>query len=175
MRKQAAVLAVLIVTGVFARSAAGAQRPAVAPDSCPVTLSPVRPFTPPVPYPALPPSADRFWYGSEALWVMPRVDGTWRGLRTDHGFRDKLFVWRVGFDGRKEQKPKLAVTAKRIDGDAPVFTRSTATNAYHPSFGWAMLTGVEIPNAGCWKLSLQYREDTLSFVVWAMDPGAAEQ
>jgi hypothetical protein len=67
------------------------------------------------------------------------------------------------------------VTAKRIDGDAPVFERSTATNAYHPSFGWAMLTDVEIPTPGCWEISLQYGEERLSFVVWAMDPSAAER
>lgn len=97
---------------------------------------------------------------------MPKIDGTWRGLRTKEGYRDKLFVWRVGFDGRVEQKPKLTVRGRRLDADTPPFTIPRATNAYHPSFEWAMLAGVDIPTPGCWELNLRYGENHLAFVVW---------
>ena len=141
----------------------------VPPESCRVTLPPVRQFTPPLPYPALPPSDDRFWYGSEALWVMPKIDGMWRGQRTAAGYRDKLFVWRSGYDGRIEQQPKLTVKGKRLDAESSPFIISPATNAYYPSFGWAMLAGVDIPTPGCWQLSLSYGTSSLAFVVWVVE------
>jgi len=149
--------------------AATVHRAVFPPESCPVTLAPVRPFTPPLPYPALAPSPDRFWYGSEALWVMPKTDGTWRGLRTQTGYLDKLFVWRTGFDGRIEQRPKLTVRGRRLDADVAPFTVNSATNAYHPSFEWAMLAGVDIPTPGCWELRLDYGAAGLAFVVWVVE------
>lgn len=167
MRAQVFLLLVAaVVVPARVSRAETVQRAIFPPETCPVTVSPVRPFFPPLPYPALSPSPDRFWYGSEALWVMPRIDGTWRGLRTETGHRNKLFAWRTGFDGSKEQRPKLTVRGKRLDAEVAPFTVTTATNAYHPSFEWAMLTGVDIPTAGCWELTLGYGANTLAFVVW---------
>jgi hypothetical protein len=169
---RAEVFLLLVAGAVLPAPASGAatvHRAAFPPETCPVTLSPVRPFTPPLPYPALPPSPDRFWYGSEALWVMPKTDGTWRGLRTEAGYRDKLFVWRTGFDGRIEQRPKLTVRGKRRDAEVAPFTVTRATNAYHPSFEWAMLAGVDIPTPGCWELRLDYGATGLAFVVWVVE------
>jgi hypothetical protein len=40
-----------------------------------------------------------------------------------------------------------------------------ATNA-SADFGTAMLTGVYVPSLGCWKITGQYQEAELSFVVW---------
>lgn len=166
------LLVAAVVMPAPASRAATVQRAEIPPATCPVTLPSVRPFTPPPPYPALAPSPDRFWYGSEALWVMPKTDGTWRGLRTRAGYRDKLFAWRTGFDGRKEQRPKLTVKGKRLDAEVAPFTVTTATNAYHRSFGWAMLAGVDIPAAGCWELKLDYGAAGLAFVVWVVESKA---
>ena len=150
----------------FDRASGGPERP---PDSCLVTRAPVRPFIPPVPYSALPESPDRFWFGTEALWVMPKADGTWHGLHTENGYRDKLFLWRRGYDGRVEQKPAVTISAKRLDRPAPPYVVSRATNAYLPSGEWTMLTGLDIPTLGCWELTAQYRGTTLQWVVWVVE------
>ena len=61
--------------------------------------------------------------------------------------------------------PGLSVTARRIDGDAPVVHVADATNAKLQS-GWAMLLMLEIPTSGCWEITGNYRADSLSMVVW---------
>jgi hypothetical protein len=138
-------------------------------EECPVTLPPVRPFIPPPPYAALPESPQHFWLGTSALWVMPRVDGTWRGQRTALGYRDKLFLWRPGFDGRVEQQPEVTVVAKRLDDEMPPYVVSRATNALLPSGEWTMLTALDIPSVGCWQLSAQYQGTTVAWIVWVVD------
>jgi hypothetical protein len=40
-----------------------------------------------------------------------------------------------------------------------------ATNA-SADFGTAMLTGVVVPEIGCWKITGKYAQAELSFVVW---------
>ena len=43
--------------------------------------------------------------------------GTWAGLpRNERGFRQKVFWWHPGFDGRVEGRPDLKVTGRRLDG-----------------------------------------------------------
>jgi hypothetical protein len=139
--------------------------PSQVPAGCPVTLPSARPFTPPSPYPEEAPYG-RFWHGTDELWTSLERDGLWLGLETDRGRRDKVFWWRPGFDGRLEQRPALAVSGKRLDGEGS-FTIPRATNAHHEDFGgWTMLTGVDIPAGGCWEITGTYRDATLSFVVW---------
>jgi hypothetical protein len=83
-----------------------------------------------------------------------------------HDYRDKLFWWRQGYSGVTESRPKLTVSARRLDGGAPPVHVSRATNARHEDFGgWAMLAMVEFPTAGCWEVKGQYEGETLSFVV----------
>ena len=133
--------------------------------ACLTTLAPNPPFTPPEPYRATV-SADTFWYGTEALWTLLPVNGTWRGLpRNDRGYSQKVFWWRQGYDRRTEQKPKLILTGRRLDGDAPSIAVSDATNAYEASIGSAMLIGVVIPTEGCWEITGHYGGRTLTFIV----------
>jgi hypothetical protein len=129
--------------------------------SCPVTRAAERRFAEPSPS-----SASRFWYGSEALAVLLKTGGTWRGMGPERRYRDKLFWWRQGFDGRTEPWPELVVTGRKLDGEAPPADVSRATNARHSDFGgWAMLTAVEFPARGCWELTGRYGGQKLSFVV----------
>jgi hypothetical protein len=58
------------------------------------------------------------------------------------------------------------VTAERIDGKAPRGESSEATNASSGDIGVAMLVGVNLPTPGCWKITGNYKEEKLSFVVW---------
>lgn len=136
------------------------------PEACPVTKPPAQPFVPPPPY-WTDHGPDRFWYGSESLWTLLNVSGTgtWR---TGRGkvLTAKLVYWRRGFDWRKEPEPELVVTAKRLDREAPSVATEQANAVFvtgrQPA---AMMTGIDIPSAGCWELTAQYRDQKLSFVV----------
>jgi hypothetical protein len=162
-------------TAVFEPSAAPpALPPAVAtstahalpddlPDTCPVTTAPDRPFSPPPPYPQSAPYEGHFWYGTESLWTMLPVDGQWDQLA--HG--EKVWWWRVGYDGSDEPQPELRATARRLDGVASVAESGPpATNGYHPDFHWAMLSGLQVATPGCWEVTGHYHDQALSFVVW---------
>ena len=138
------------------------ERSAAAPaPSCPATLAPIRAFAEPSSS-----SATRFWFGSEALAVLLNRSGVWHGMGPSHNYRDKLFWWRQSYNGATEQRPELIVSGRRLDGEAPPASVSKATNAHHKDFGgWAMLVMVEFPTRDCWGLTVEYRGQTLSFVV----------
>jgi hypothetical protein len=70
----------------------------------------------------------------------------------------------------------LTVTAWRLDASAPLYTASSATNAYHPDFGgWAMLVAPDIPTTGCWEISGHYGVETVTFVVWVDSAGGGRE
>ena len=137
------------------------------PASCSITSQPGTAFTPPAPYPAMPPAnyTGQFWYGTADLWTMLRIDGTWAGLQSNAGYTQKVFWWRQGYDASTEPAPELTVTGKRLDASAPPLVASNATNAV-ADFGQAMLVGVDIPTPGCWQITGHYKGHELSFVVW---------
>lgn len=139
------------------------------PSSCRVTVQPTPAFFAPPPYPQSAPGVRTFWHGSQTLWTMLEEGGTWHGLpRNPDGFRQKVFWWWPGFDGRIEPRPKLSVVGRRLDGPES-FVAGPATNARHDDFGgWAMLTGIDVPTAGCWELTGTYRDQSLTFVVWVV-------
>jgi hypothetical protein len=138
---------------------------------CPVTQPQEPPFIPPLPYPPEVPYEGQFWYGTDDLWTMLDVEGTWWGLpyhnhRDEKGhFGQKVFWWNKGYDSQAEPVPEFKVTARRLDGSTQSFETLEATNAYTPEFGLAMLTGVEIPALGCWEFTGSYQGHELSFVV----------
>jgi VWFA-related protein len=135
--------------------------------SCPTTPPGEVRFVPPPPYPPSAPFPDAFWHGTASLWTMLPVNGQWTSLpRGDHGYRQKVFVWRPGYDGRSEQWPHVTVTGRRIDGSADALVAEEATNAHHRDFGgWAMLSTVEVPMHGCWELTAVYGASSVTFVV----------
>lgn len=134
--------------------------------SCPVTTTPQPQFTTPAPYPLKAPDSS-FWHGDERLWTMLQADGTWARLpRNEQGYRQKVFWWYPGFDGRVETRPELKVTGRRLDGSESFATSGPATNAHHADFGgWAILTGIDLPATGCWELTGTYRGHSVTFVV----------
>jgi hypothetical protein len=139
------------------------------PKTCPITKPPARPFIPPSPYPAKT-APDRFWFGTEKLWINLSTDGTWRGLPhyrpTDASFRQKLFWWRQGYDWRTENPPKLTVTGRRLDSPAPPLASE------HANAGWGdrdhafMVVGIDLPTLGCWEITGHYENEELRFVIW---------
>jgi hypothetical protein len=133
---------------------------------CPVTKPPAQQFVPPPPY-WTDHAPDQFWYGTESLWTLLSVQGTWHirnnVLEGKHSFRTKLTYWRRGFDWQRELEPELIVIAKRLDREAPPVA---ADAAHGVNVGTsAMMTGIDIPSAGCWELTAQYGGQRLSFVV----------
>lgn len=139
------------------------------PASCPVTRAPEVRFVAPAPYPAAPPERyiGQFWYGTPELWTMLGPDPVWRGLPHNRkGYTQKVFWWSEDFDVSVNPYPAFTLLIERLDvASAPVLVTEQATNA-SADFGTAMLTGVEIPSPGCWKLTGQYNDAELSFVVW---------
>lgn len=136
------------------------------PASCPITVPQDPPFVPPAPYDSMGYEGE-FWYGSESLWTAIRENGTWESLpHNPEGYTQKVFWWRDGYVWNEEPQPALSITAERLDGPAPVLRGSGATNAYAADIGSAMLTGVDLPTLGCWKITGKYRDAELSFVVW---------
>jgi hypothetical protein len=130
--------------------------------NCPVTLPPKTAFVPPKPWPAQPPGADDFWFGDRGLWTALPSDGSWPQL----ALGEKFFWWSEEFDVSEDETPDLTVTARRLDGEASSLNVLGATNAYHESFVWAMLIGVELASPGCWELTGQYNDHQLTFVLW---------
>lgn len=141
------------------------------PVSCPITQPPDVLFVPPAPYPPEPPEryVNEFWYGTPELWTMLGTEATWYALpHNKNGYTQKIFWWSQDFNVNIEPYPPFTLIIERLDADlpfTPVVVSEEATNA-SADFGTAMLTGVDIPELGCWKITGQYQEAEMSFVVW---------
>ena len=137
------------------------------PNDCPIT-PPSKPlFRPPQPYPPNSPYEGTFWHGTDKLWTMLTTDGTWAQLpHHEGGYTQKLVWWRQGYDWHAEPNPDLTIVAQRLDGAAPTVIVSDATNGYQPDVGSFMLAGIDFPTLGCWEITGQVKDQTLSFVVW---------
>lgn len=136
------------------------------PADCPLTVPQDPLFEPPSPYSDLGFEGE-FWYGSNSLWTAVPKNGVWFGLpHNPEGYTQKVFWWREGYVWTEEPEPALTVTGERLDAPAPPLIVSKATNAYASDIRSAMLVGVDFPTLGCWKITGQYRESELNFVVW---------
>jgi len=137
------------------------------PESCPITKPPTHPFVPPSPYPNET-GPNGFWTGTNKLWIGLRRDGTWEKLPQwpDGTFRQKLFWWHEGYNARRDPRPNLKVTAKRLDSPAPPI-ESEGSNGWtgdadHPF----IVNGINLPSLGCWRITGHFEDAELSFIVW---------
>jgi hypothetical protein len=167
--------ALLLITLLYARSlsAQQPQRRLSAPqasvvdgkEGCPITRVPDPPFVPPPPFSSARLGSDEFFYGTPALWAM--VEPHWQV----HGFAgQKLPYFRQGYEALKEQDPRLAVVARRLDGPEQVVLAGPANGA-GTNIGSFMVTGLTIPTAGCWEIAARYtpapdKTQTLTYTVW---------
>ncbi len=135
-------------------------KPAGVPETCPVTRFSDKPFVPPYPYPAKPRLGDS-WYGSDGLWIVPPANGEIRGLR------EKMGWWRAGYDWRTEPTPKLKVTGRRLDSQAPPLDVDgpNAVGVSGPPQNY-MMVGLTFPTPGCWEITGHDENDELTFVAW---------
>jgi hypothetical protein len=138
------------------------------PKACPVTKPPAQPFVPPPPY-WTDHGRGQFWYGTESLWTLLGVKGTWNihnnVLESQGAYTTKLTYWRRGFDWRREPEPNLVVIAKRLDREAPPVAADPAHAVLVTTERPGMMTGIDIPSSGCWEITARYSGDSLSFVV----------
>ena len=143
------------------------------PDSCAVTKPTVARFTPPKSYRRPEAWGDSgIWYGTSRLWTRLPPDGHWRTSERflpTSVFREKLFWWSEGYDPSREPKPKLIVTAEQLDGTHGKLELDDATNAIRADIP-AMLVLIDVPTAGCWKITGRYAGAELTYVVW-VGPG----
>ncbi len=169
------VLRVVVLISLMAFTVTGqqksAQRPFPPPASCPVTVPPAIPFIPPAPY-ELEDNNNDFWIGTDHLWTARSKTEVWTTAPRKPGHEQevqpltaKIFWGSVDFNYKEEYPPKLRVTGRRLDGDAPPLLSLPTTNAF-PGPRAAMLTGVYVPTPGCWEITGEYKGQRLSFVVW---------
>ena len=137
---------------------------------CPVSL----PASSPVSVPGWANYAERGWYGSEALAVLIPADGRWTGMGEAHHWRDKFWIWRRGYDPKSETRPALTLLLERLDDleNPQRASIENATNAF--GNGWSsMLTMLQFPNAGCWKVTAKYTYiDILHELTFVLSVGA---
>ncbi|MGI9205815.1 MAG: hypothetical protein ACR2Q3_17505 [Woeseiaceae bacterium] len=145
----ASIAVSLIVSSQAANSEPGS--------TCPVTLGSDRVFAAPWPQ-------ARTWYGSESLATILSDDGVWTTTKPGHRISVKVFWYSVGFEAGQETD--LTVTVESLDG-APSSARvDRPTNAYGSALGApTMLTGIDFPDAGCWRVIAEYKGQELTFVV----------
>jgi hypothetical protein len=129
--------------------------------NCPITKPSDRPFVPPAPYPSSPGSRE-FLYGSPALWAIVYPD--WH---VHSG--GKLPFFRQGYESN-EGRPRLAVVARRLDGEGPLVWNGLAGGGINHGRPF-MVTGIDIPSSGCWEIAAQYVDNpgnigTLTYTVW---------
>jgi hypothetical protein len=160
-----------VTLALVAMTASLASAPTLARDvatSCPVTKPPAHPFVPPAPYSAKL-GLGSFWFGTEKLWTVLPADGLWNSLPhytpDDPTFRQKLFFWRAGFDAHSEPRPALTITGRRLDGRAPPLASDQANAGWQNPDQPFMVTGVNLPTLGCWRITAHYRDQELTFVV----------
>lgn len=147
-------------------------------EACAVTEPGGAPFTPVSENPDGPPDLyDAVWYGTPELWTMVNIEGqVWPGLPVgeDGSLTQKTFWWAEGYVFDEEPSPDITVTLESLDGSAPtVQAGGPGTNGTHPDLGSFMLVGLEIPQAGCWRVTAEYRGASLSYVVWVGDDAAS--
>ncbi|MCA9919929.1 MAG: hypothetical protein KC445_18355 [Anaerolineales bacterium] len=136
------------------------------PAICPITQPPDPAFVPPEPYAAVPPNGE-FWYGTNELWTALWPDGTWQQLpKSEDGYVNKLVWFREGYVWTEEERPLLTISAQQLDGNSVVEPFTQATNGFQEDYGSFMLTGIALPNLGCWQITGAYGGHSLSYVVW---------
>ena len=102
------------------------------------------------------------WVGTAELAARVPKDGRWTAMGSQYNYRDKWVWWRDGFQALDESQPELSITARKLDGPAPMVVISDATSALGDPD--AMLMMMEFPTAGCWEVLGEYHDHELRFV-----------
>jgi hypothetical protein len=150
MRTAALVVAGLILTLLDCRNAAAGGSPAI-PHDCPVTLPATQQTTA---------NGSEFIHSGNHLHVWLPTEGRWS--ESPHTLK-----WYYNGAARTRAPPQLKVLARRIDGDETPAIIAPPKMVRYEDNAAALVTKVQLPAAGCWRISGQYANEYLSFVVWA--------
>lgn len=67
---------------------------------------------------------------------------------------------------------RLTVKVESLDGSPTKARIDRPTSAFAESLGAAtMLTGIDFPDPGCWRISAEYLSQELTFIVETIDVG----
>jgi hypothetical protein len=150
MRTAALVVAGFTLAMLDCRNTAAEASTAI-PHDCPVTLPATQQTTA---------NGSEFIHSGNHLHVWLPTQGRWPES-------PRTLKWYFNGASPSRTASQLKVIAHRIDGDEtpaiiepPKMVRSEDDAA-------ALVTRVELPAAGCWRISGQYGDEHLSFVVWA--------
>ena len=139
-------------------------------DLCPRTIGASEVF--PEPWPR-----SKSWYGSESLAVMLPENGIWPTTVPGNRLAVKLFWYSkefqatadLGFDGGEHLGFNARI--RRLDPGPNDAKISSPNWAGLGGLGdnWTILTGIDFPSPGCWEITGEYRDQSLSFVVQTVD------
>lgn len=139
------------------------------PEACAVTKPTDHPLVPPPPYRVQPPNSGIFLFGTDRFWTQLPTDAIWSEGEKTSWYRQE---W-VRYNGKGPQQwipesdaGKLKVTARRLDGPAPVPEILKANSSR--AGGALLIGGINFPIPGCWEVSGHYESDDLTFVVWVV-------
>jgi hypothetical protein len=162
----ALVITLMIITACSTAAPTAAQGVLSAKQGCPLTARPDPRFVPPAPYPPFP-DAGYFYHGSAGLWTALPDSGEWGALPYSDGhFHQKLVYWSDVFDMHAEPQPDITITLRHLDSELAPMVVSEATHGYVEPEKSFILSGLSIPESGCWEISAQYKGSGNSFVIW---------
>jgi hypothetical protein len=134
---------------------------ASAADICPATTPPDTVFVPPPSYPKA--AGKTFYVGTPKLWVTI-YPGPWRGLSLwPEGYRQKIVWWSEGYDAKADPLPAIAISGRRLDGNAPPLVVAGANGSWTTAD--FIMSGVNFPTKGCWEITGRYKGAEVKFVV----------
>lgn len=168
----------LPATDVVLPTEATAPLPTDAPVGCPLTV-PTGDFEPPDRYTqgfdqpprvAQPSAEDLRWYGNLDLWTVLSTTGdVIHETKATGDFARRYFLWSVHQESpRDEPRPDVVLTAERLDGEGPTVRHTEATHGFTGD-NLFMITGLVLPEPGCWHITAEYRGHDLTWTIRA-DP-----
>jgi len=93
----------------------------------------------------------------------------WEGLpvASDGTLTQKTFWWIDHLTEISQPVPDLTVSLERWGDDSasPVLSEDTTTGG-RGDIGVFVIAGLQIPVEGCWEVTAQYDDATLSYIVW---------
>lgn len=142
--------------GVALVAAGTLSQGAFADQICPRTIA-----HSPAPHEDWPESAN--WFGSRALAVILNPDGRWSTTREGARLAVKVFWYVSDFKPRMEQQFTLRI--ERLDEGVNDAVAYGPNNAILEDDVSTIITGIDFPSEGCWRITGELREQSLKFVV----------
>jgi len=139
-------------------------------DDCPLTVSQEGSFAPASAAPQMsPPDPRAVWLGTPRIWTSIHPEGEiWSGLpvAADGSFTQKTFWWSDDIVSISDPVPDIAFTAQSLDESGAMLPAQQVTLGGNPEQGVFAIARFQIPEAGCWRITAEYRNTALSYVAW---------